>query len=379
MKIIVAPDSYKGSLTAIEVGATIKKAFLAEMKDVTIDVIPMADGGEGTLDAIFSTTKGTRVSLDATGPLQERILTEYGVLDDDTVVIEMAKVAGLPMVPADQRNPMNTTTIGVGELVLHAIDAGYRNFMIGIGGSATNDGGFGMLHALGVLFLDVNHQPVTPIAGNLKLITIVSYANMDSRLRQCCIKVAADVENYLCGPQGASYVFGPQKGASDIQIAELDQSLQHYADLIETHLKQGFRNKRGAGAAGGLGFAFLTIGAELIPGSKMIAEATGLTERIKSADWVITGEGQSDYQSLYGKAPIYVAKLAKEYNVKVILISGSLGNGYEHLYDYFTSCHSIIPGPVTLEQCMINASTYLFETARNIARLMNSISFMKKR
>jgi glycerate kinase len=378
MKVVIAPDSYKGSLSAEEVGITIKEAFALEIPGVQVEVIPMADGGEGTLDALLFATNGERIKTMATGPLGENVQTCYGILGDgETAVIEMAQVAGLPMVPEGKRNPMQTTTFGVGELIAAALEKGVRSFIIGLGGSATNDGGLGMLQALGVTFLDQQGNPVKPVGESLLQIASVDFKNLNPKLRDCRFRIASDVENPLCGENGASHVFGPQKGATAEQVQQLDEGLKHYASLMETHLSVKLQDMPGAGAAGGLGFGFLALGGEIIPGAQVVAEATGLEKHIEEADWVITGEGQSDFQTLYGKAPFFVAGLAKKHSVSTILISGGLGKGHEQLLDHFVSCHAIVNAPMPLEQAIANAQTLLFSCSRNIARLINKASETK--
>jgi glycerate 2-kinase len=376
MKIVIAPDSFKGSLTATKVGLTIRQAFLAELPHAQIEVVPMADGGEGTLETMLFATRGTEIRIKATGPLGEPVPTAYGVLgDQETVVIEMANVAGLPMVPKEKRDPMKTTTYGVGELLMHALDQGYRKFIIGIGGSATNDGGMGMLQALGVRFYDRQGALVSKKGGAaLMQVASADFRSLDPRIRECDIRVASDVKNPLCGPNGATAVFGPQKGVTTEQIGILDQAMERYATVIEEQLSTSFRYTEGSGAAGGLGFALLVIGGKIQSGSQIIAEATGLAEKIKNADWVITGEGQSDFQTMYGKVPSYVAKLAKQNRAKALLLSGGLGKGFEALYEDFVSCHSIVHRPVPLEEAMEHAEDYLFLAARNLARLLKSCS-----
>jgi glycerate kinase len=376
MNIVIAPDSFKGSLSATKVGLTIRDAFLSEIPDAKIEVVPMADGGEGTLETLLFATGGKEVKVMATGPLGECVQTSYGILgDDETILIEMANVAGLPMIPREKRNPMNTTTYGVGELLLHALDRGYKKFIIGIGGSATNDGGMGMLQVLGGRFWDENGTLITDTCGAALLkVASVDLSTIDPRIFDCEILIASDVQNPLCGPNGSSYVFGRQKGATEEQIKILDLALQKYATLIETNLNRSFQKIPGSGAAGGLGFALLVLGGTIVSGSHVIAKATGLEERIRQADWVITGEGQSDFQTLYGKVPSYVAKLAKKYNAKTLLLSGGLGKGFEALYEDFISCHSIVHAPISLEEAMENAEHYLFLAARNIARLLKNCS-----
>lgn len=373
MHIVIAPDSYKGCLVASQVAGTIKEAWNTVFPEAIIEMVPMADGGEGTVDTLLYASQGKKIGVQATGPLMEPVATSFGVLGDGkTAIIEMALVAGLPMVPEDQRNPLMTTSYGVGELLLHAMDQGYRRFIIGLGGSATNDGGLGMLQALGGIFADSTGRSVAPIGRSLKEVHTVDLDKLDVRIKECEIIIASDVENPLCGPNGASFVFGPQKGATMRQIKELDTAMHSYASMIEGETGMRLRDLPGAGAAGGLGFALLLLGAQMISGAQVVMEAAGLADKIKQADWVITGEGQSDFQTLYGKLPFHVARLAKEHHVRAILISGGLGNGYERLYDYFVSCHSIALGPITLHESMQKAEQLLYQTAMNVALLVRA-------
>lgn len=285
----------------------------------------------------------------------------------------MAAVCGLPLVPEDQRNPLQLTTYGVGECILDALDRGYRRLIIGLGGSATNDGGLGLLQALGVTFRDAGGEEVPPFASSLSAIHTVEYSTIDPRIWEADIRVASDVDNPLCGPDGASHVFGPQKGATPSQVLTLDQSLADYADVVEHHLKKTFRQTPGAGAAGGFGFALLTIGASLQSGAALIAEMTDLRCRLASVDWVITGEGKTDRQTLHGKAPFYVARLAKKHNVPTILLSGGLEGDIEPLYAYFTSMHAIPNGAMSLQEAMDKAEPLLRQKTRNIVRLLHII------
>lgn len=376
MNIVIAPDSFKGSLNARDVGTTMKKAFEDEWNGFNVRVIPMADGGEGTLETLVFSTNGKRIEVEATGPLGEKIKTEYGVFGDGgTVVIEAASVAGLPMVPKEKLNPMNTTSYGIGEVILHAVAKGYRKFIVGLGGSATNDGGLGMLQALGVTFVDDKKQIVEPFGHSVGKVRNVDFSTMNPLINDCHFQIAADVDNPLCGIRGASYVFGPQKGADQHMVEELDRALKAYGDIIEHTLQINIQHLEGAGAAGGLGFAFLLLNSQLKSGAQLIAESSGLYDVIQQADWVITGEGQSDYQTLYGKVPSYVAKLAKQYKVNTSLISGSLGEGYEQLYDSFISCHSITKGPISLDECMEKAGELLYYETKNVARLLRFNNF----
>lgn len=335
----------------------------------------MADGGEGTLETLLFSTKGKRFQTEVTGPLGEKVVTEYGVFgEEDIVIIEMAKVSGLPMVPVDKRNPLKTTTFGIGEVIQEALQKGYRKFIVGLGGSATNDGGLGMLQALGVTFLDQNGQIVTPFGSSVKDVVKVDFSTINKLVSECSFQIASDVENPLCGPNGASAVFGPQKGATEEMVKLLDTALANYGQIVEEHLNTQFMDEKGAGAAGGLGFAFLTIGGEMVSGAKLIGDAAGLTAKIKEADLVITGEGQSDFQTLFGKVPGYIGKVAVENQVKAFLLSGGLGKGYEELYRYFVSCESIVTGPMSLEECIEKADKLLFEKAINIARVIKTFS-----
>jgi glycerate kinase len=265
MNIVIAPDSFKGSLTSTEVSNVISKAFTEEIPDSIICAVPMADGGEGTIDSMVFSTKGIKKEIEATGPLLLRCKTYYGVLGDGkTVVIEVASICGITMLQPFEKNPFLTSTYGVGEVIKYALEQGYRQFIIGLGGSATNDGGLGMLQALGATFKDKYGQKINPIGNSLPEIKFIDFSTLDQRIYESDIKVASDVENPLCGKNGASFVFGPQKGATREQIEMLDNALFNYANLVERELSKSMKDTPGAGAAGGLGFAFLAIGAELV-------------------------------------------------------------------------------------------------------------------
>lgn len=373
MNILVVPDSFKECLSSLEAGETIKEAIMKELPDARVDVYPMADGGEGTLETLVYAAQGHFVDVVVRGPLGNNIRTEYGVLGDKkTVVIEIAKIAGLMQVHPSKRNPMNTTTHGIGEAIVHALDRGYRNFIIGLGGSATNDGGLGMLQALGVTFFNEKGRKVSPYGSSLHEIVGADISNLHPFIQDSHIVLASDVMNALCGKEGATYVFGEQKGIARGQLEVIDQAMSRYAQILENKVGQTCQNKAGAGAAGGLGFAFLLLGAELQSGAELVAKAIGLKKAVAKADVVITGEGKSDEQTLHGKVPAYVGKLAKEYHVKALLISGSLGEGYEALYDYFDACFSIVNKPMSLEEAMTNAKTLLYQQTRNVIRLIAS-------
>ncbi|RSK26631.1 glycerate kinase [Bacillus sp. HMF5848] len=373
MRIIIAPDSFKGSLSALQAGVIIHDAFKMELPLADMEVIPMADGGEGTLENVVYAAGGQLLQCEVTGPLGSKIMAKYGILrDNKTVVIEIAQIAGLTLVRSDKRNPLHTTTYGIGEVIKLAIHEGYRKFLIGLGGSATNDGGLGMLQALGVSFYNKDNLHVLPFGYSVAKVTGVDYTTMMPEVKECVFEIASDVDNPLCGVKGASATFGPQKGATPDMVLQLDSALANYASIIEEHLGRSMQFKGGAGAAGGLGFAFLTLGAEIVSGAELVAKASMLPEKIKQADWIITGEGQSDYQTLFGKVPGYIGKEASKHNVKAILVSGSLGKGYEDLYNYFVSCESIAVGPSSLQECINHAESLLFKKARNIARMLNT-------
>ncbi|MDI6617682.1 MAG: glycerate kinase [Clostridiales bacterium] len=378
MKIVVAPDSYKGSLTAKEVGDNIEIGIRKVFPDAEITKIPMADGGEGTVQSLADATGGKIIKANVKGPLFNDVEAFYGILGDGkTAVIEMAAASGLPLVPEDKRNPLKTTTYGTGELIMHAINRGCRNFIIGIGGSATNDGGEGMAKALGAKFEDKDGKDICLGGGALGRLEKIDTSGMDKRLRECNFVAACDVNNPLCGPDGASYVFGPQKGADDHMVKVLDSNLSNYADIIKKDLKQDIKNVPGSGAAGGLGAGLLVfLNAKLKNGIDIVIETTNLREKIKGADLVITGEGMIDFQTAFGKTPYGVAKTAKEKNIPVIAIAGGIGKDARTLYDKgFDSIFSIVDKPMTLDEAIKNGSSYLQQTAERIMRVIKIGSY----
>ncbi|RIV24707.1 glycerate kinase [Alicyclobacillaceae bacterium I2511] len=374
MRLVIAPDSFKGSLTAVEVAQTVAAAAAREWPELECKLLPMADGGEGTVATLVSATGGVQIPVRVTGPRGGWVDTFYGVLGDGvTAALEVATVAGLPMVPLAARNPMQTTTQGLGEVMQHALSAGYRKFVVGLGGSATNDGGIGLLQALGACFNAVDGQAVPTNGWGMTQVAAVNLSGLDVRLRECEIRIAVDVDNPLCGPLGASVVFGPQKGATPAQVALLDAGMNRYANLVERELHLSLQTTPGAGAAGGLGFAFMALGAIMIPGAQLIGETVGLEAEVTEADWVLTGEGQSDAQTLHGKLPFYVARVAHRHHVPTILLSASLGKDSQALYDVFASIHAITPRPMTLEEAMAQAHELLFEAARNLIRVLKGL------
>lgn len=325
MKIVVAVDSFKGSLSSIEAGKAVRDGILRAC-DAEVRVFPLADGGEGTVEALVTGMNGFYQDVMVTGPLGEPASCRYGLLEErKTAIIEMSGAAGLTLVPEPLRNPMKTTTYGVGEVIRDAIGKGCRNFIIGIGGSATNDGGAGMLQALGFDFLDADGAPIAYGAAGLKHLKRISGEHALKELTECTFQIACDVNNPLCGPFGASVVYGPQKGADPQMVLELDEILNHYAGTVRDTFQQDLRNIPGTGAAGGMGFAFLSfLNAKLEPGIEIILKEIGLEQEIRDADFVITGEGRLDFQTSMGKAPVGVARLAKKYGKKVIAFAGSV-------------------------------------------------------
>ena len=326
MKVVVAVDSLKGSLTSMEAGMAVRDGILLAKPDADIIVKPLADGGEGTTDALIEGMNGERIDLTVTGPTHTPVNAYYGYLkDSNTAVMEMASAAGITLIPDKARNPLLATSYGVGEMINNALQKGCRNFIIGIGGSATNDGGIGMLKALGFTFLDKNGEDVGEGGQALAKAASVKTTDKADLLSQCNFRIACDVTNPLCGFQGATYIYGPQKGVTEDIKKQLDKDMEHFAKVTANTLGKDYRNTPGAGAAGGLGFAFLSyIGAALTPGIELILNAIGLEQELSNADVVVTGEGRLDFQTAMGKAPVGVAKLAKKYNAKVIAFAGSV-------------------------------------------------------
>ncbi len=373
MKIVIAPDSFKESLSSMEVASAIEAGFKAIYPVAEYVKLPIADGGEGTVAALVEATDGELVKLNVTGPLGTSVESFYGRSGDGrTAVIEMAAASGLDLVPPARRNPLVTTSFGTGELILHALDSGVRNFIIGIGGSATNDGGVGMLQALGARLLDSNGTQIGYGGGSIASLDSIETSGLDARLKECRVQVACDVDNPLTGERGASAIFGPQKGATPQMVAQLDQNLAHFAELIRRNLNKDIERSAGAGAAGGMGAALLAfLEADLRPGVEIVVEAIKLADAVKGASLVITGEGRMDKQTVFGKAPIGVAKVAAVQKVPVIGLAGSLGDGVEAVFEHgITAVFSVVTGPCSLEQALNDASTNIETTARNVAALL---------
>lgn len=372
MKIVVAPDSFKGSLTAVQVGEAIRRGLLRAMPEAEVVVKPMADGGEGTLRCLLDATGGQLVRTTVKDPLGREIPADFGILGDgQTCVIEMAAASGLPLVEENRRNPLHTTTYGFGQLIRAGLDHGCRRFLLGLGGSATNDGGAGMLQALGFQLLDEQGEPIGFGGGELGRVARIETAGADPRLTACHFTVACDVSNPLVGPSGASHVFGPQKGATPEMVRQLDANLRHLANLMEKTTGVAVHDVPGAGAAGGVAGALLAfLRATLRPGIDMVMEAVRLEEAVCEADLVITGEGQVDAQTAQGKTPCGVAELAKRHHVPVIVLAGSIGSGIEWLYARgVTAVFSIVNGPMPLAEAMSRAPELLESVAEQVMRI----------
>ena len=373
-KYVVAPDSFKESMTAKEVCDAMEKKKKIVDKDAQVIKVPMADGGEGTVDSLVDATNGQRVIVEVTGPLGNKISAYYGILGNGTTaVIEMAKASGLEIVEKKKRNPMITTTFGTGELIRDALDHNVKEIIIGLGGSSTNDGGSGMAQALGAKLLDQNNNQISFGGGNLDKLDKIDISDLDSRLQDVKIILASDVTNPLIGKDGASRVFGPQKGATPEMVEKLENNLQHYAKIIKRDLNKDVASVSGAGAAGGLGaglMAFTTC--KMRQGVDIAIEVTKLEEKVKSADYVFTGEGGTDFQTKFGKTPYGVAKLGKKYHKPVISLAGYLGEGIDSLYsEGFTAIFGIIPGACDLSTALKNGPSNVARTTENIVRLLN--------
>ena len=375
MKVVVAIDSLKGSLSSIEAGMAIRDGILAAKPDAEVIVKPLADGGEGTTDALIEGMNGKRIDLTVTGPMHTPVDAYYGYLaDSHTAVMEMASAAGITLVPAEEKNPLLATSYGVGEMMNDALQKGCRNFIIGIGGSATNDGGIGMLKALGVRFLDENGEDAGEGGQALARVEQIDVSGLNPLLKECQIQVACDVNNPLCGENGSTYVYGPQKGVTEDRKKQLDEDMAHFARITSKTLGNDYLDTPGAGAAGGLGFAFLSyIGAALTPGIELILNAVGLEQELSDADVVVTGEGCLDFQTAMGKAPVGVARLAKKYHAKVIAFAGSVTKeasacNKEGIDAFFPILRSVC----TLAEAMdpVNAKANITATTEQVFRLL---------
>ena len=372
MKVVIAPDSYKGSLTAMEVANCIEEGIKRYNKNIEVVKVPMADGGEGTVQALVDATGGRIINLKVCDPLLREVDSFYGILGDgNTAIIEMAAASGINLLDRNELNPLITSTYGTGQIINDAIERGCKNIIVGIGGSGTNDGGAGMLRALGIRFLNEEGRDIQEGGAALKELHSIDKKNFNKRISKCNIKVACDVDNPLCGLNGASHVFGPQKGASKEDIELLDEALNQYAKIIKNEFNIDVLNIPGSGAAGGSGAAFLAIGSKLERGIDIVINETNLQTMIESADIVFTGEGRIDFQTKFGKAPYGVAKEAKKNGLPVIAICGEIGEGYDELYNHgFTSIFSIVNKPMTLEESIKDSKKLIRDVSERIVRVI---------
>ncbi len=375
MLVVVAPDSYKGSVSAIEVANAMERGVNRVFAEAQVRKIPIADGGEGTVEALVASTGGALRSVEVSGPLGDPVRACWGVLGDGrTAVIEIAAASGLSLVARERLDPRHASSYGTGELIRAALDAGLRRIIIGIGGSATNDGGTGMARALGVRFLDAAGRELTPGGAALANLATLDLQDLDRRLADSELIVACDVDNPLCGPRGASAVFGPQKGATPEMVAELDAALARFAAVAQHSTGRDVAAQPGAGAAGGLGAGLLFFTpAHLRPGVGLVLETVGFADIVRTADFVITGEGRTDFQTAFGKAPVGVARVAKTFGAPVFCLSGGLGQGADDvLAQGIDAVMSICDRPLTLDECMRDGSVLISNAAERLCRIIRA-------
>ena len=371
MKILIAPDSFKGSISSMDAALSIERGILHAFPHAETVLVPVADGGEGTMENLVAATGGHKIKVQVIDPLKKPIEAEFGVLgDQQTCIIEIAAASGLNLISSTERNPLKTTTYGTGQLIKAALDEGYRNFILALGGSATNDGGAGMLQALGVELTNSAGKELDVGGGELSQLKQLSIENFDPRIEESQFIIASDVENPFVGPTGATYVFGSQKGATEAMVKVLDANLLHFANKIEEKMGVRLHDSPGAGAAGGIGGAFQAFfPSTLRRGVDVVMEYAKLEEKLENADLVITGEGQVDFQTAYGKTPMGVAQSAKAKNIPTIILAGSFEGKIGSLYQYgVIGVYSIMNKPMTLEQAMNDASLLLEKTAEQVCR-----------
>jgi glycerate kinase len=373
VKIVIAPDSFKECLTAAQVANAIETGFKEIIPDAEYVKVPVADGGEGTLQSLVDATGGRLIEVPVTGPLGNQMHASFGLFGDGkTAIIEMARASGLELVAPQDRNPLIATTFGTGELIHSALDQGVTKIIVGIGGSATNDGGAGMMQALGVRLLDENGKELPYGGAKLKDLSRIDISKMDERLKSVEFVAACDVDNPLLGENGASAIFGPQKGATPEMIEQLDQALEHYANIMQKDLGVSVQNESGSGAAGGMGAALLGfLNASLEPGIDIVMDAVSLPEKIKGASLVVTGEGRIDGQTAQGKTPVGVARIAKLEDLPVVALAGSIGHGVDAVYDQgIDALFPVVHGAVSLEQALLKGKDNLIRAARNLAAVL---------
>ena len=367
MRIVIAPDSFKSACSAVLVARAMARGCQAAFPDAQILELPLADGGEGTQDALIAATHGCAVPLALLDAHLRPFKSSFGVLGDKkTAVLELARVCGLPLLAEAEKDPLETSTFGFGIMMREALRKGYQRFLVGLGGSSTNDGGLGFLTALGALFFDERGNAVEPRGKNLQKVAVADFTELDPVLKHVSITVLSDVDNPLLGTRGATRVYGLQKGATQDAIEQLEAGMENFSEIVEKALDGTWSKMPGAGAAGGMGFALLALGARLTSGAKYLADVVALRETIQTADVVLTGEGQSDAQTAYGKLPGLVGAIAAECGVPAFLLSGSLGAGYEVLYDRFAGIRSIQQRPLSLEDCLPHTAAFLEAAAFDI-------------
>ena len=375
MKVVIAPQAFKGSISALNAAKAMEAGVLNALPDANTDLVPVADGGDGTLETLVEGSGGSIRTTSVTGPLGERRDALWGAMGDGvTAVVEMARTSGLALVSLDARDPLNTTTFGLGEAIAAALDEGFRRFIVGIGGSATNDAGAGMAQALGVLLSDERGNALAPGGAALAQLHNVDLSGIDERALEATFMVACDVTNPLTGPEGASAIYGPQKGATPEMVTELDSALGHFAEVVRRDIGVDVEHLQGSGAAGGLGGGMVAfLDAELRTGVDIIMDIVNIDERLEGADLVITGEGELDYQTLYNKAPIGVAQRAQAVGIPVVAIAGTLGDRHELVHDHgIDGALSIPTGPMTLDEASERAAELITLSTERMLRLMQT-------
>ena len=375
MKVVIAPQSFKGSISALDAARAMEEGVLRAVPHAETVLVPVADGGDGTLETLVEATGGVIRSATVTGPIGKAVTAEWGALGDgQTAVIEMARTSGLALLSFTERDPLRATTYGLGEAIREAFDAGFRSFIVGIGGSATNDGGAGMAQALGVRLLDETGKDLPPGGAALADLRSIDMSGLDERAIGARFSVACDVSNPLTGPEGASAVYGPQKGATPDMVEQLDAALSNLARVVERDIGASIDTVPGSGAAGGLGGGMMAfLGGSLRAGVDIVLDHVGLDEKLEGADLVITGEGQLDFQTIYNKAPIGVARRAKQRNIPVIAICGSLGRGFEDVHaEGIDAVASILSAPMTLDEASARSGELIADAVAEAMRFMQA-------
>ena len=373
MKIVIAPDSYKGSIYASDAARAMADGVRRVLPDAEVVLVPVADGGDGTLETLVETSGGRIITSDVTWPLGETVSAEWGAMGDGvTAVAEMARTSGLALVRLEDRDPLNATTYGLGEVILEALEAGYRRFILGIGGSATNDAGAGMAQALGVRLLDADGADLPPGGAALARLDRIDALGLGPRAAEAEFDMACDVNNPLTGPEGASAVYGPQKGATPQMVEQLDAALANFAEVVKRDLGADVNDVPGSGAAGGLGGGIMAfLGGRLRPGVDIVLDTVDLASRLDGADLIITGEGCMDFQTVYNKAPIGVARLAGERGIPVIGVSGSLGDGFTDVHEHgIAAAVAITHAPMTLDEATDRVAELIASATEQAVRLI---------